>query len=91
MLNYLTLNELNDIENHKVTKKSEMGFTFDEQLKLFLGERHAPNLAKLTKFEFKKHPQFNIKDEWLEPMQMRIQERAKIALNFSVFLKTSNA
>lgn len=59
-----------------------MGFTFDEQLKLFVGERHAPNLEKLTKFEFKKHPQFNIKDEWLEPMQMRIQERAKIALNF---------
>ena len=51
-------------------------------MKLFIGNRHAHNLEKLTQFEFKKHPQFNISDEWLEPLQTRIQERAKTALNF---------
>lgn len=82
LLNYLTLGELKDIENWKITKTSEMGYTFDEQMKLFIGNRHAHNLEKLTQFEFKKHPQFNISDEWLEPLQTRIQERAKTALNF---------
>lgn len=82
MLNYLTLEEMKDVENWKITKTSEMGYTFDDQMKLFVGNRHAPNLEKLTRFEFKKHPQFNISDEWLEPLQMRIQERAQMALNF---------
>ena len=55
-------------------------YAFDEQLRLFVQPRHIPNLQKLTEFEFIKHNEFNLGDEWLEPIQAYLQDRAKFAL-----------
>jgi len=39
-------------------------------------------LERLSKFEFRKHAEFNLSDEWLEPIQKYIQDRAKLAIKF---------
>ena len=58
-------------------------YNFDEQLKIFVKPRHIANLEKLASFKFKKHSEFNLSDEWLEPIQKCMQERAKLALQFA--------
>ena len=58
-------------------------YDFDEQLKIFVQPRHIPNLQKLTEFEFIKHSEFNLGDEWLEPIQSYLQDRAKFALQIA--------
>ena len=39
-------------------------------------------MEKLSKFEFEKHAEFNLSDEWLEPIQKHIQDRAKLVIKF---------
>ena len=58
-------------------------YAFDEQLRLFVQPRHIPNLQKLTEFEFIKHNEFNLGNEWLEPIQAYLQDRAKFALQIA--------
>ena len=58
-------------------------YAFDEQLRLFVQPRHIPNLQKLTEFEFIKHSEFNLGNEWLEPIQAYLQDRAKFALQIA--------
>ena len=81
MINILTQDELSDIPNAITNMQhSFFDFSFDEQLKLFVQPRHIPNLEKLQTFEFKKHKEFNLPDEWLESIQKAIQDRAKLAI-----------
>lgn len=83
MMNFLTLDELKNIKNSKIEKISSFGYGFDEQIKEAVQTRHIPNLTKLTQFKFKKHKEFNLSDEWLEPIEKHIQERAKFAIQFA--------
>ncbi len=80
MMNFLTLDELKNIKNSKIEKISSFGYSFDEQIKEAVQTRHIPNLTKLTQFKFKRHKEFNLSDEWLEPIEKHIQERAKFAI-----------
>lgn len=81
MINILTQDELSDIPSAITNMQhSFFDFSFDEQLKLFVQPRHIPNLKKLQTFEFRKHKEFNLPDEWLESIQKAIQDRAKLAI-----------
>ena len=82
MLNYLTLNELQKISDLQVKTTSYFSFTFDEQLRLFVQPRHIPNLKKLQSFYFKRHSKYNLDEEWLQPLEKYIQQRATKALSF---------
>ncbi|ARJ56831.1 transcriptional regulator [Campylobacter cuniculorum] len=82
MINILIEKELKDINAVLSNKRTYFDFTFDEQLKLFVQERHKENLEKLTNFSFKRHSQFNLSEEWLIPIENCIRTRAKRALEF---------
>ena len=82
MFNSLYKDDLENIENVLSHLDSALDFTFDEQLKLFVQERHKENLEKLTDFTFKRHSQFNLSEEWLIPIENCIRTRAKRALEF---------
>ncbi|ARJ55948.1 transcriptional regulator [Campylobacter cuniculorum] len=75
-------NELNYINECLAKDMSYFELRFDEQLKLFVQERHKENLEKLTDFSFKRHSQFNLSEEWLIPIENCIRTRAKRALEF---------
>lgn len=62
--------------------KSYLEFSFDNQLNLFAKERHIPNLEKLSHFTFQRHKEFNLSEEWIQPIESYIQQRAKMALRF---------
>ena len=62
---------------------SHFELDFNQQIKRFVQPRHIPNLEKLVSFEFKKHSEFNLSDEWLEPIQEYIQDRARLAIQFA--------
>lgn len=83
MMTYIGFNELDHMKNEISNITGYFRFKFDEQLSLFVQLRHIPNLEKLSQFEFKKHSEFNLSDEWLEPIQACIQDRAKLALQFA--------
>lgn len=83
MMTYIGLNEFAQIEKEMLNITGHFNFKFDKQLELFVQPRHISNLEKLTKFEFKKHNEFNLSDEWLELIQKYIQDRAKFALQFA--------
>lgn len=80
LINFLTKYELNEIPKIAATKIGSLGYDFDTQLKTFIQKRHASALQNLRRFEFKKHPQFNLGDDWLKPIQSFIQKRADFAL-----------
>ena len=80
MINFLKENELNNIAESIKKYQSKLDKSFDEQMRLFVQPRHIPNLEKLQTFEFKKHKEFNLPDEWLESIQKAIQDRAKLAI-----------
>lgn len=82
ILNFLTLDDLQDINNSKTEKVSYFSYLFDEQLKLFIQPRHRDNLQKLESFTFKRHPQYNLSEEWLSPLEAFLQKRATLALSF---------
>ncbi|WP_181881844.1 transcriptional regulator [Helicobacter sp. MIT 14-3879] len=82
MINYLTQDELVNINKALGLKESYFGYSFDEQMKIFVANRHIPNLQKLSNFTFKRHKEFNLSDEWLEPINYYINQRAKLALKF---------
>ena len=82
MINFLTQDELKDIDTALSDKISCFDYGFNEQLKRFVCDRHLEGLERLSKFEFKKHAEFNLSDEWLEPIQKHIQDRAKLAIKF---------
>lgn len=63
-------------------KKSWFDVSFKKQLNYFAEERHTPNLEKLSEFSFKRHKEFNLIEEWLQPIESHIQQRAKMALGF---------
>lgn len=82
-LSMITILEKKDLINIKEALSnlsSAFGFNFDEQLKLAVQTRHIPKLEKLTTFEFQRHKEFNLSDEWLKPIEAHIQERAKLAI-----------
>ena len=82
MMTTLEKNQLNDISKSLMKDISYFDFQFNEQLKLFAQVRHTPNLEKLTQFTFKRHKEFNLSEEWLQPIESHIQQRAKMALGF---------
>lgn len=82
MMNFLTFDELQDIEKIKMKKIGYFELSFNDQLKLFVQERHIPNLEKLSHFTFQRHKEFNLSEEWLQPIESYIQQRAKMALRF---------
>ena len=82
LMNFLTLDELNNINNAKIEKISNFSYDFDTQLKLFIQPRHAENLEKLKHFTFKRHAKYNLSEEWLKPIESFIQQRATKALEF---------
>lgn len=82
IFNNPTKNDLKDIRVYMKQFVSYYDYNFDEQLKIFVEKRHIPNLEKLTQFKFKRHKEFNLSDEWLEPIEKHIQERAKFAIQF---------
>ena len=80
---HIGLDELTQIQKESSKMTGYFNFKFDEQLKLFVQPRHIPNLQKLTEFEFIKHSEFNLGNEWLEPIQAYLQDRAKFALQIA--------
>ena len=81
MINFLTQDELKTMKETLSQKEGYFGYGFDEQMRIFIEERHIASLEKLLTFEFKKHSDFNLSDEWLEATQKHIQERAKMAIH----------
>ncbi|MCR2067299.1 hypothetical protein CHLV3229_10575, partial [Campylobacter helveticus] len=82
LMNFLTLDELNNINNAKIEKISNFSYDFDTQLKLFIQPRHTQGLEKLKHFTFKRHAKYNLSEEWLKPIESFIQQRATKALEF---------
>lgn len=82
MINFLIADELKDIENSKMDKISKMDLSFDQQLKIFVQDRHASALEKLQSFTFTRHPKYNLGEEWLQPIEKYINKRAIMALEF---------
>ena len=81
-MNFITLNELNNIADAKIEKISNFSYNFDEQLKLFIQPRHKEGLEKLKNFTFKRHETYNLSEEWLRPIENFIRQRAIKALEF---------
>ncbi|EGA8608857.1 BspA family leucine-rich repeat surface protein [Campylobacter jejuni] len=82
LINFITLNELNNISEAKIEKISNFSYSFDEQLKLFIQPRHKEGLEKLKNFTFKRHEKYNLSEEWLKPIENFIKQRAEKALEF---------
>ncbi|EPF0289639.1 BspA family leucine-rich repeat surface protein [Campylobacter jejuni] len=82
LINFITLNELNNISEAKIEKISNFSYSFDEQLKLFIQPRHKEGLEKLKNFTFKRHEKYNLSEEWLKPIENFIRQRAEKALEF---------
>ncbi|EOG7170158.1 transcriptional regulator, partial [Campylobacter upsaliensis] len=82
LVNILIKDELSDISKALKSKMSYFGYSFDEQLKLFIQPRHTQGLEKLKNFTFKRHEKYNLSEEWLKPIENFIQQRAIKALNF---------
>ena len=78
----LNKSQFGNISKYLTNDISYFDFTFDKQLNLFAEERHIPNLEKLSHFTFKRHKEFNLSEEWLQPIESYIQQRAKMALRF---------
>lgn len=78
----LNKSQFGNISKYLTNDISYFDFTFDKQLNLFAEERHIPNLEKLSHFTFKRHKEFNLSEEWLQPIESHIQQRAKMALRF---------
>lgn len=90
IINMLTKDELLNINEALKTTTAYFDIKFDEQLRLAVDERHLEGLEKLGNFEFEKHPKFNLSDEWLEPIQNHIKDRAKFAIKLYDNQKNSN-
>ena len=82
MMTTLSTEELKDDKKFLGFEKSAFEISFNNQLEYSTQPRHIPNLEKLQTFEFKKHKEFNLPDEWLESIQKAIQDRAKLAIDF---------
>lgn len=80
VINIITEPELKNIGAAMAETTSFFGYDFNTQLELAVSDRHLEGLEKLSKFEFEKHAEFNLSDEWLEPIQKHIQNRAKLAM-----------
>ncbi|WP_301009134.1 hypothetical protein [Helicobacter sp. UBA3407] len=78
----LDKNDFCNIANSLDKDISYFELQFDEQLKIFIEPRHAKNLQKLSSFNFKRHEKYNLSEEWLQPIESYIQQRAKMALRF---------
>lgn len=78
----LNKSQFGNISKYLINDISYFDFKFDKQLNLFAEERHIPNLEKLSHFTFKRHKDFNLSEEWLQPIESHIQQRAKMALGF---------
>ena len=82
MMTTLEKNQLSDISKSLMKDISYFELSFNKQLELFAQVRHIPNLEKLSEFTFKRHKEFNLGEEWLQPIESHIQQRAKMALGF---------
>lgn len=82
MMTTLEKNQLSDISKSLMKDISYFELSFNKQLELFAQVRHIPNLEKLSEFTFKRHKEFNLIEEWLQPIESHIQQRAKMALGF---------
>ncbi|WP_337369670.1 hypothetical protein [Phascolarctobacterium faecium] len=71
----------NEHYNDYVKTLSCKYFPIDKQARLFVEKRHLPKLRPLLKFEFRKHPKYNIDDDVLKIMSKFIQERARKTIN----------
>ncbi|WP_276953326.1 hypothetical protein [Helicobacter rodentium] len=78
----LNKSQFGNISKYLTNDISYFDFKFDKQLNLFAEERHIPNLEKLSHFAFQRHKEFNLSEEWLQPIESHIQQRAKMALRF---------
>ena len=82
MITHLDKDKLENIDKELSLITSFFDYSFDEQLKIFAEQRHRPNLEKLSDFSFTRHPEFNLSEEWLQPIEACIRDRAKMALRF---------
>lgn len=55
--------------------------SFDEQLDMYLRDRHIPNLEKLLNFKFKRHPKYNLKEKNLVEFEDLLHEKVRMALD----------
>lgn len=83
IFNFLTKDDLKNIKEALQDKVSSFDISFDQQLRVFLNKRHIPMLEKLTNFEFKKYPKFNLDDYWLDKISSFVQDRAKYAIELA--------
>ena len=81
LFNTLCKDEFDDINTAIAEHKSYFGYSFDEQLKRFLQERHIEKFEKLQNFHFKKHPQFAFNEQWLEKIENYLHLKAKECLS----------
>lgn len=82
-INFLTEDEFLDIDNSKMEKVSQLGLSFDEQLKIFIQQkRHIEGLEKLTFFKFIRHKKYNLSEKWLEPIEKYINKRAELGIKY---------
>ncbi|WP_395002490.1 HipA domain-containing protein [uncultured Helicobacter sp.] len=68
-----------DISLANQTTYFELGF--DEQLSFYVQKRHLQALENLSKFEFSKHPSYNVADSLLESISAHIRQRALKAID----------
>ena len=74
---FKSINSLEALIESGKTKTSYFDITFDEQVLLFVKERHIEGLEKLKTFSFTKHSTFNLVDEELKLVELSINKRSE--------------
>ncbi|AYZ73656.1 hypothetical protein EGX98_06260 [Fusobacterium necrophorum] len=83
MLNDMTKDEIMDkeyINHYNKDKTNAFNQSFDEAIKLYSKDRHISKLIKLKHFKIKKHPKYNLSDEWLKGLENNIRSNAQKCL-----------
>lgn len=83
MLNHMTKEEITDInyiEKYNQERTNSFNQNFNEAIKLYSKTRHITNLTKLKDFKIKKHPKYNLDNEWLKGLENNIHFNAKKCL-----------
>lgn len=60
---------------------SAFNLFFDEQLNMYLKDRHIPKLEKLLDFSFERHPKYNLDEKNLVEFEDLLHEKVRLALN----------
>lgn len=83
MLNDMTKDEIMNedyINQYNRNKTNAFNQSFEETIKLYSKDRHISKLIQLKNFKLKKHPKYNLSDEWLKGLENNIRYNAQKCL-----------